>query len=271
MAQQIIPATQLVPKFQCIERCNKYVVLQSIPCSPKHKIVGKILLDHPLSYALTAIDDVPAVYLQQFWKTIHKDPRFIKLIIANLMEKYPSIPRRHEEDYQSIKDDTLLVSVYSTGNVLFRGIRIPYVFLTAKIRATDDYKKYETVTPTLTVASPHGKKGKQRARETSDDRERDEVAEATILSLTLHKTDLAAESHENIAKVQEKLDEEEIERMVEGEEDEESYASKFSDSMLNDDVDDFGTRIEPESYKEHPENVNDDDEEIEKEKKDDEI
>ncbi|GKC30205.1 hypothetical protein Tco_1037499 [Tanacetum coccineum] len=43
--------------------------------------------------------------------------------------------------------------------------------------------------------------------------------------------------------------------MVEGEEDEESYASEFVDSMLNDDVDDFSTRIEPRIHKENPEVV----------------
>nr|GEX33438.1 hypothetical protein [Tanacetum cinerariifolium] len=59
--------------------------------------------------------------------------------------------------------------------------------------------------------------------------------------------------------VQEKLADEEIEKMVEGEEDKESYAIEFADSMLNDDVDDFGTRIEPGSYKENPEFVADDD------------
>nr|GEY24914.1 hypothetical protein [Tanacetum cinerariifolium] len=113
-------------------------------------------------------------------------------------------------------------------------------------------------TPTLTDASPQGKKRKQSAEEISDDRERDEMAKATLLSLTLYKTSLAAEAQENIAKVQEKLDEEEIEKMVEGEEDEESYASEFADSMFND-VDDFGTRIEPRSHKENPEGVDDDD------------
>nr|GEW60280.1 hypothetical protein [Tanacetum cinerariifolium] len=51
--------------------------------------------------------------------------------------------------------------------------------------------------------------------------------------------------------VQEKLDEDEIEKIVEGEEDEESYASEFADSMLNDDVDDSGTRIELGSYTEN--------------------
>ncbi|GKA29702.1 hypothetical protein Tco_0715947 [Tanacetum coccineum] len=72
----------------------------------------------------------------------------------------------------------------------------------------------------------------------SDDRERDEITEATLLSLTLHKTTLAAEAQENVAKVQEKLAEKEIEKMVKGEEDKESYASEFADSMFNDD-DDF--------------------------------
>ncbi|GKA53053.1 retrovirus-related pol polyprotein from transposon TNT 1-94 [Tanacetum coccineum] len=47
---------------------------KSIPCSPKCKIVGLILLDHCLSHALTATTDVPAVYLQQFWRTISKVP-----------------------------------------------------------------------------------------------------------------------------------------------------------------------------------------------------
>ncbi|GKC43762.1 hypothetical protein Tco_1061484 [Tanacetum coccineum] len=49
--------------------------------------------------------------------------------------------------------------------------------------------------------------------------------------------------HVILAKVQEKLDEEEIDKMVEGNTYEESYASEFADSILNDegaDVDDIG-------------------------------
>nr|GEZ81117.1 hypothetical protein [Tanacetum cinerariifolium] len=57
---------QLVPKFQSFGRCNNYDVLQNIRCPPECKIVGHILLDQPLRYALTATADVPAVYLQQF-------------------------------------------------------------------------------------------------------------------------------------------------------------------------------------------------------------
>ncbi|GKE80490.1 hypothetical protein Tco_1550490 [Tanacetum coccineum] len=174
--------------------------------------------------------------------------RFIKLMIADLIKKFLDISQRVDEDYHSIKDDIPLVSVYTTRNVLVRGMLIPDAFLTKEIRTTDDFKEYETVFVG-----------------------RDEVAEATILSLTLHKTTLAAEAQENIAKVQEKLDEEEIEKMVEGDEDEESYASEFANSMINDDVDDSGTKIEPGSHKEHLEIINDDDDQIEKETKDEEI
>ncbi|GKF44823.1 hypothetical protein Tco_0131375, partial [Tanacetum coccineum] len=72
-------------------------------------------------------------------------PRFIKLIIADLMKKFLDISQRFDEDYHSIKDDTLLVSVYTTGNVLVREMLIPDEFLTEEIRATDDFKEYKTV------------------------------------------------------------------------------------------------------------------------------
>ncbi|GJV12538.1 hypothetical protein Tco_1354079 [Tanacetum coccineum] len=72
-------------------------------------------------------------------------PHFIKLIVADLMKKFPDIPKRLEEDYHSIKDDVPLVSVYTTGNVSVRGMMVPDVFLTAEIREMNDFKEYETV------------------------------------------------------------------------------------------------------------------------------
>ncbi|GJZ68183.1 hypothetical protein Tco_0631423, partial [Tanacetum coccineum] len=235
MAQQVIPAAQIVPRYHTIGRCNNYAMLQSIPCSPECKIVRKSLLDHPLSYALTAtvdfmldtkeftytvdmfrvtlhllvetpenpfvtpvniqtiesfmnrvgyqgvVDKVSAFYtknLAQPWQTMFKKkeaiqyPRFIKLIIADLMKKFLNIPQRIDEDYHSIKDDIPL-----------------------DIRASDDFKEYKTMfvnvdvpmnqpqlvvstqgthrstprahrTPILTV-SPQGKKRKQIVREFS--------------------------------------------------------------------------------------------------------
>ncbi|GJR12371.1 hypothetical protein Tco_0795023 [Tanacetum coccineum] len=80
---KVFQSAQLVPRYHTIGRCNNYVVLQSISCSPKCEIVGKILLDHPLSYALTATTDVTVVYLQQFWR-IESD-ELIKSSVENLV------------------------------------------------------------------------------------------------------------------------------------------------------------------------------------------
>ncbi|GKB97982.1 hypothetical protein Tco_0984119 [Tanacetum coccineum] len=295
------------------------------------KLLGKFLLDHPLSYALTATADVPAVYLQQFWKIVRKVPdtkdiiRFklnsqeityivdifrdtLKLPVETLenlfvvpatmeiiesfmytvgyqgvvdkvsafytkflaqpwqtMFKYPSIPQRQDEYSHSIKDDIPLVSVYTTWNVTVQGMLILDAFLTN--RATNDYKEYKTVF----FEFPSDKRNKAHLQfHLLVMTERDEIVEATLLSLTLHKTTLAAKEQEKVAKVREKLVEEEIEKMVEGKEDEESYDSTSANSMLNDDVDDSGTKIEPRSHKKNQEVVNDDDNVNVIEKKDDE-
>ncbi|GKC63357.1 hypothetical protein Tco_1095955 [Tanacetum coccineum] len=61
---------------------------------------------------------------------------------------------------------------------------------------------------------------------------------------------------------------EDIDKLVYGDEDEESYASTFADTVFNNNDDDIGSKLEPGSYKEHPEHVFDDDE---KKKKDEEV
>ncbi|GJT87585.1 hypothetical protein Tco_1069302 [Tanacetum coccineum] len=287
-----------------------YTKFLAQPCSPECKIVGQILLDHPLSYALTATADVPAVYLQQFWRTVCKVPdtkdtirfkldtqeitymvnmfcdtlklpvetrdnpfitpvtirtiesfmqmvgyqgvvdkdfmnnvfqkkdviqypRFTKFIIADLMKKYLSIPQRHDEDYHSIKDDIPLVSVYSTGNVLFQGMRISDAFFTKEIRATDDYKEYETVF--FWVEVPMNQ------------------PQPVVSTQGTHRSTPRAQGTPTLTTAREQ--------------DVKSYDDKFVASMIHDDVDDFGDRIEPESHKEHPE-VDDDDDDNKEEKKD---
>ncbi|GKB40059.1 retrovirus-related pol polyprotein from transposon TNT 1-94 [Tanacetum coccineum] len=184
-------------------------------------------------------------------KDVIQYPRFTKLIIADLMKKFTSIPQRLKEDYHSIKDDIPLVSVYSTRNMLFRGMMISDAFLTDEIYATNDYGEYETKKKRKQIAGEISSPRKslkvtikqKQAKNTpipppSDDKERDEITEASLLS----------------------------------KDNEESYASEFANSMLNDDNDDFRTKIEPGSHKEHPKKIDDDDDddETEKEKKDDE-
>nr|GFA34345.1 hypothetical protein [Tanacetum cinerariifolium] len=172
----------------------------------------------------------------------------------------------YDKDYHSINVDIPLVSVYLTENVTVRGMLIPDAFLTDEIHAIDDYKEYEMVfikkkkrkqvdgvtsspRKSLKVTVRQKKLSTTLIPPLSDDQERDEISKATLLSLALHKTVIAAEDQENVAKVQEKLAKEEIEKMVEGEK---SYVSEFVDSVFNDDDDDSGTRIEPMSHKENP-------------------
>nr|GEY90266.1 hypothetical protein [Tanacetum cinerariifolium] len=160
MAQQVIPAAQLVPRFHTIRRCNNYTVLQSIPCSPECKIVGQIILDHPLSYALTVTANVLVVYLQLFWRTVsklHAPEHTIRVGYQGVIDKVSAFYTKNlAQPWQTMfKDDIPLVSVYTTGNVLIRGMLIPDAFLTEEIRATDGFK------------DPQGKKRKQNVKESS--------------------------------------------------------------------------------------------------------
>ncbi|GJY25266.1 hypothetical protein Tco_0399992 [Tanacetum coccineum] len=118
---------------------------------------------------------------------------------------------------------------------------IPDAFITDEIHATDDYKEYETVSPTLSVVTPQKKKRKQVVGEICLPRK---LLKVTIKQKKAKTTPIpppTAEAQENVAKVQEKLAEEEIEKMVE----------------------------EPKSHKKNPKTVDDDDDENKNDKKDD--
>ncbi|GJW77715.1 hypothetical protein Tco_0139397 [Tanacetum coccineum] len=158
------------------------------------------------------------IHEQSLKKEAIQYPCFIKLIIAELMKKFPNIPKRLKEDYHSIKDDVPLETKKRKQTARESSSR----------RITIKRKKQST--PSIPP--------------TRDNRERDAIAEATLLSLTLHKTALLTEDQENTAKVQEKLDEEEIDKLVDGDDDDESSASVFADSVLNNDGDDIGSNLE---------------------------
>ncbi|GJS13820.1 hypothetical protein Tco_0408292 [Tanacetum coccineum] len=180
-------ADQLVTsKYQSIGRCNNYAVLPNISCPKECNIVGKLLVDHPLSYALTATADVVVVYLQQFWKT------------ANLSH-FPSDLKRN---------------IIQSKMILHWSIRIMWRSLEGATR---------TPNPAEVVQK---KKGKRATGDTSSPRpslkirvrQQKPISTTPILPL-----------------IKEKILEENVEKMVEGE-DEESYASEFVDSVfLNED------------------------------------
>ncbi|GKD88199.1 hypothetical protein Tco_1363706, partial [Tanacetum coccineum] len=172
---------------------------------------------------------------------------------------FESIPKRLEKDYHSIKDDVPLVSVYTTRNVTIKGMLILDDLLTDDIRETKEYKDYAK------EFVGKKRKGKHVARETSslrkslkitikqqkpisttyipppsDDKEREDIHEATLLSLALHKTAKIVEEQENVAAVEEKILEEDVEKI-----------------------------IEPKSHKENLETINDDDDDVIEKKEDD--
>ncbi|GKA38703.1 hypothetical protein Tco_0731254 [Tanacetum coccineum] len=86
-------------------------------------------------------------------------PRFIKLIVADLMKKFPNIPKRLEEDYHSIKDDVPLVDVPMNQPQ-------PVVSTQGTNRNTPRAPR----TPTVSASPQETKKRKQAAGESSSPR-----------------------------------------------------------------------------------------------------
>ncbi|GKB11691.1 hypothetical protein Tco_0845614 [Tanacetum coccineum] len=210
-----------------------------------HTVVNRLHVD----YAALLWWDVMNNVFQR--KEVIQYPRFIKLIIVDLMKKFPNIPKRQEEEYHTIKDDAPLSDDFKAYETAFVGLYVSMKQPQLVVSTQGTHRKKKQSTPSI---PPPG-----------DDVERDAIAEASLLSLTLYKT------QENIAKVKEAFEQEEIDKLVDGDEDEESYASEFDDSMFNDDVDDSKNKVEPGSHKEHPENVSDDETKVTEKVKEKEI
>ncbi|GJS62034.1 hypothetical protein Tco_0656818 [Tanacetum coccineum] len=204
---------------------------------------------------------------------------------TDIRNNFEIIPKGLEKDFHSIKDDTLLVSVYATGKVTVRGMLISDDLLTDEIQDTQAYKYYKeelkgkkkekrvakeisSPRPSLKVRIWQQQPSTTNTPPSSDDRERDEIHEATQLSLTLHKTAKAAKEQENVTAVEKKILEEDVEKLVEREDDD-SNATDFDDSVFLKGEKDFGTRIELGSHKDKPEKIDDDDEEKKDDKKND--
>ncbi|GJZ34964.1 hypothetical protein Tco_0580781 [Tanacetum coccineum] len=196
-----------------------------------------------------------------------------------MSEKYPSISKRHDEEYHTIKDDTLLCSMYTTKEVTLRAMQILDELLIDEIKQTHAYKDYVAVyggveVPTIqlkqvestkgTITTPNPelakkkKKGKQIAGESStpkpslkirikrkstlaapippiDDAKRDDLIEATQLSLAKSKTAKEYESQQNVSLVDDIILKENVEKLVKG--DKESDGDDFVDTMILSDED----------------------------------
>ncbi|GJU15377.1 hypothetical protein Tco_1143343 [Tanacetum coccineum] len=101
-----------------------------------HVVVNKVNVDYT---SLLWWDFIRYV---QKKKEVIQYPRFTKLIIADIMGKYGSVPKRLEEEYHVNKDDTPLVSVYTTRKVIVKGMPILDNLIADAIRDTQEYKDY---------------------------------------------------------------------------------------------------------------------------------
>ncbi|GKB75759.1 hypothetical protein Tco_0942654, partial [Tanacetum coccineum] len=258
--------------------CNNKAILPNIPCLKECRIVGQLLVDHALSYALTATADVLAMYIQQFWKTVrqvpnanetirfivykeeitytvdmfhdtlkllvqtpkqpfipladfdyiypfqghlHKQkknviqyPLFTKLIITNLIEKYELIPKRLKEDFHTIKDDTMLVNAYKDYVEKFERVEVPMI-QPELIESTQGMHRTPRATriPNLDVVQTRKRKD---------------------------KTAKVYEAQQNLAAVKENVLEENMDKIVEGEDDLDGteFADTKDDKKIDDDDDD---------------------------------
>ncbi|GKD24250.1 hypothetical protein Tco_1230464 [Tanacetum coccineum] len=274
MAQQVIPTAQLVPRFHTIGRCNNYAVLQSISCSPECKIVGQILLDHPLGYVLTATADVHTMYLQQFWRTVSKVPvetpenPFVAPVNIETIEAF-----MNRVGYQGVVDkvsafymknlaqpwqtmfkvfnrclttrtsghDQTKINILQMFHAVINRTNVDYAALLwikedyhsikddipLEIRATDDFKEYETVFMNVDVPmnQPQPSSGEE------------EEANCWRIKFTQKSLKITIRQQ----------------KVVKGEKDD----------------DDFTDRLEPGSHKDNPKHVDDDDDKY-KEKVDEE-
>nr|GEX73520.1 hypothetical protein [Tanacetum cinerariifolium] len=175
MAQHVIPAAQLVPKYRSIKR-----TVSKVP-GPKETI--KFMLNtQEFVYTMDMFRDILHLPVETpdnlfvapvnietiedfmnkvgYQGVIDKVSALHKESSSTMADSVQEIPQTIEEDYHSIKDDITLVSVYTTSDVCVRGILIPNEFLTKEICATNDFKEYVTV-------FMNGRKRKQSARESN--------------------------------------------------------------------------------------------------------
>nr|GEU42390.1 retrovirus-related Pol polyprotein from transposon TNT 1-94 [Tanacetum cinerariifolium] len=120
-----MPVAQLVPKYHSIGRCNNYVVLQSIPCSPESKIVRQILLDHPLSYALTATADILLCTYNNSGGCKNFDNPFVPPVNIETIEAFMKLAIK----VSLIKHDQTKIDVLQMFHVVINRTNVDYAAL----------------------------------------------------------------------------------------------------------------------------------------------
>ncbi|GJU71199.1 hypothetical protein Tco_1262604 [Tanacetum coccineum] len=141
---------------------------------------------------------------------------------------YPSIPKRVDEPYHNISDDTPISMMFTTGDLLAAiPLRIPDDLLTKDIRQIEAYKSMILITRFKNVTK---KADPIILVPTVPEIKYDQLTKAQQVSIVMDKSDKEVEAKENIATVEKAIMAEEVKKLVEG--DDEVDEQTFVDSII---------------------------------------
>ncbi|GJT31252.1 hypothetical protein Tco_0911527 [Tanacetum coccineum] len=193
---------------------------------------------HIMQMFYCIVDNVHVDYAPLLWEGLHYQlmhpttnvayPRFTKIIVDHILAMHPDIPKRTNEPYHIVENDEVLKSIFNSRKTKGRGMRIHDWLLIEEIK---------------THSAPRPPKPQEQQAEHIDIENLDE---ATRVSIATAKSIEECKAQQNIKRVKEHELDEDIKKLVEGEE---SDANKFADDMIQS-QEDPDTRIDLGSYKE---------------------
>ncbi|GJV50041.1 hypothetical protein Tco_1440253 [Tanacetum coccineum] len=230
-------------------------VLPNIPCPIECEIVGKLLVDHALRYALTAIVDVLGVYIQQFWKSVKQVP--------NHIETYGFMVDKQEITYiVDIFHATLKLPMETPEQPFIPPASLKYIQSFLKIVGYKGLVDKVSVFYTKNLAKPWKTMFKVFNRCLTSQTSRHDQTKINILQIfqdcprftKLIIVDIMAK-FESIPK--------RLEEVYHSIKDDTPLAYKDYKGVCKEDS---GDRLEPESQKENPEKIDDDDDDVDEKK-----
>ncbi|GJY79797.1 hypothetical protein Tco_0485598 [Tanacetum coccineum] len=192
------------------------------------------------------------------------------------MTTYPKISRRVHDKYQNLEHDEMVKSIFNSGkNKAGVGMMISNWMITDEMKLTKNYrlhvKAFGVDVPTTQSQPIDSTQGTHKTTSSPrspnpavDEGESSAQQKSTVIRLRIPPrrstrlipptliltTPILIVAEQNVEKVKEHLVAEEIKKMVEGSESEDSDEV---DNSINNNQNDLGTRLDPKSYKESAE------------------
>nr|GFA98135.1 hypothetical protein [Tanacetum cinerariifolium] len=153
---------------------------------------------------------------------------------------------RTNEPYHRVENDKVVKSIFNSGKTKRQGMRIPDSLLTEEIKQTNAFKCSKE---TFIIRIPKRKQpNPETLIRTATQTELQSLIEAKQVNYTLAKSAKEYEAQQNVKSVEDHLLDEDVNRLVKGEE---YDTDKFADEMMLS-QEDPNTRIYPGSHKESP-------------------